>query len=89
VEFVWKPLAIMGEPLGIFIRDLMAPLPFWMKPVVAVLGLVFLWWCLVLMSGMKVWTWFFSVEPANTTQHEVGGATLSFSVNILTKLGAY
>ncbi|XP_067952106.1 chloride channel CLIC-like protein 1 [Watersipora subatra] len=71
VEFFWEPLRIMGGPLAEFINEVLEPLPFYLKPFVSVFGLVFLWWCMVLVSGMRVWTWFFTVEPAVTAQHQL------------------
>ena len=70
----------MGGPLGVFIRDLLEPLPFYIKPIVTVIGLMFVWWCLVIVSGMRIWTWFFTIEPAVTAQHQVKPPILDINI---------
>lgn len=75
VEFFWTPLEIMGEPLGKFIGGVMEPFPWYVQPVAAILGLIFLGFFMAIASGMKVWTWFFSLEPAATVDYQVTCAT--------------
>lgn len=61
----------MGKPLGLFIDDVMSPLPLLLKPVAVIAGMFFLGFVFILLSGMRIWTWFFTIEPANLAQDQV------------------
>ena len=74
MEFVWTPLGIMGEAPAKFLDDFLRPFPFYMKFVVSFIGMAFAGMVMVIFSGRRIMLlsgWLFTVEPANTAQHQV------------------